>query len=128
MADQDIHFNRHGAWGVITLDRQKALNSLTMDICHAMDAQLRSWAEDDDVSAVLVEGAGDRAFCAGGDIRWLATNAKESPASAAEFFRIESKLNIYIAHYEKPSVALIDGVCMGGGVGNSAMATRRVMT
>jgi len=128
MADTDILFSREGDWGVITLDRQKALNSLTKAMCEQMDAQLRQWADDDSVHAVLVEGAGDRAFCAGGDIRWLATTAKESAAQAATFFRVEYKLNNQIAHFPKPYVALVDGICMGGGVGISAMATRRVMT
>lgn len=128
MADQDIQFTQQGSWGVITLSRPKALNSLTAAMCAAMDTQLRAWSTDDNVKAILIHGEGERAFCAGGDIRWLATTAKENPAEAATFFRTEYKLNNLIAHYPKPYVALVHGVCMGGGVGVSAMATRRVIT
>ncbi|MEO1656759.1 MAG: enoyl-CoA hydratase/isomerase family protein [Pseudomonadota bacterium] len=128
MTDIGVRFAREGGWGVITLDRPKALNSLTLDMCQAMQEQLMAWADDADVLAVLIEGAGDRAFCAGGDIRWLATTAKADPLQAASFFRTEYKLNNYIAHYPKPYIALVDGVCMGGGVGVSAMAKRRIMT
>ncbi|MEM1379475.1 MAG: enoyl-CoA hydratase/isomerase family protein [Pseudomonadota bacterium] len=128
MADQDVRFSIENGWGTITLARPKALNSLTSEMCVAMDTQLRTWADDPSVKAVLIKGEGERAFCAGGDIRWLATTAKESPTEAATFFRKEYKLNNLIAHYPKPYVALVHGVCMGGGVGVSAMADRRIMT
>jgi len=128
MTEIGVHFAKEGAWGVITLDRPKALNSLTLDMCLSMQGQLEAWATDDSVTAVLIEGAGDRAFCAGGDIRWLASTAKDDPLKAASFFRTEYKMNNYIAHYPKPYVALVDGVCMGGGVGVSATAVRRIMT
>ncbi|MCQ8185927.1 enoyl-CoA hydratase/isomerase family protein [Parvularcula maris] len=124
----DIRFSREGAFGVVTLARPKALNSLTAAMCAAMDSQLRGWAGDDGVRAVLIEGEGERAFCAGGDIRWLATTAKEDPVEAATFFRTEYRLNDLIAGYDKPYIALIDGICMGGGVGVSAMADRRIAT
>ncbi|MEM9810285.1 MAG: enoyl-CoA hydratase/isomerase family protein, partial [Pseudomonadota bacterium] len=128
MADTDIQFTRVGSWGVITLDRPKALNSLTEDMCVRMDEQLTAWADNDEVRAVLIEGEGDKAFCAGGDIRWLAETAQKDPQRAAEFFRKEYNLNDHIARFSKPYIALIDGICMGGGVGVSAMADRRVMT
>ncbi|NNU17692.1 enoyl-CoA hydratase/isomerase family protein [Parvularcula sp. ZS-1/3] len=124
----DVLFETRGGWGVITLSRPKALNALTADMCTAMDSQLRSWADDDAVKAILIEGEGEKAFCAGGDIRWLAETAKENPVEAATFFRTEYRLNNFIAHYKKPYIALIDGICMGGGVGVSAMADRRVVT
>jgi enoyl-CoA hydratase/carnithine racemase len=124
----DIRFSQEGAFGVVTLSRPKALNSLTAEMCAVMDRQLRAWAEDDAVRAVLIEGEGERAFCAGGDIRWLATTAKDDPVEAATFFRTEYKLNNLIAGYGKPYIALIDGICMGGGVGVSAMADRRIAT
>jgi enoyl-CoA hydratase/carnithine racemase len=124
----DIEFSRQGAFGVITLSRPKALNSLTADMCASMDDRLRRWARDESVRAVLIEGEGERAFCAGGDIRWLATTATQDPVEAATFFRTEYKLNNLIASFEKPYVALIDGICMGGGVGVSAMADRRIAT
>lgn len=128
MTDIGVRFEQNGGWGVITLDRPKALNSLTLAMCSAVQDQLSAWADDDGVQAVLIEGAGDRAFCAGGDIRWLTETAKNDPLEAASFFRVEYKLNNFIAHYPKPYIALIDGICMGGGVGVSATADRRIMT
>ena len=128
MTDEHVRFDRQGAWGVVTLARPKALNSLTREMCARIDAQLRSWADDDAVAAVLIEGEGERAFCAGGDIRWLATTARDDPQEAAGFFRTEYRLNALIARYPKPYIALMDGICMGGGVGVSAMAGRRIVT
>ena len=124
----DIEIERHGAWGVVTLRREKALNSLTKAMCAALDEALAEWAADDAVRAVLIEGAGDRAFCAGGDIRWLAETAKHDPAEAASFFRTEYRMNTRIHAFPKPYVALIDGICMGGGVGVSAGASHRIVT
>ena len=125
---RDLLFSREGDWGVVTLNRPQALNSLTAEMCRAFDQQLRTWAEDDQVRAVLIEGAGEKSFCAGGDIRWLATTAKDDPAQAAAFFRTEYKLNNLIADFAKPYIALMDGICMGGGVGVSGMADRRVVS
>ena len=124
----DITTERRGAWGLVTLTRERALNSLTTRMCQVLDDALAAWAEDDAVRAVLVEGAGERAFCAGGDVRWLAETAKRDPAEAATFFRTEYRLNTRIQRFEKPYVALIDGICMGGGVGISAGASHRVAT
>ena len=126
--NDDIEIKRRGAWGIATLSRERALNSLTLGMCEALDEALAAWAEDDTVRAVLIEGAGDRAFCAGGDIRWLAETAKRDPAEAASFFRAEYRLNTRIQNYPKPYVALIDGICMGGGVGVSAGASHRIVT
>ena len=125
---EDIQTERHGAWGVVTLDRERALNSLTKAMCEALDEALSAWATDDAVSAVMIEGAGERAFCAGGDIRWLAEAAKADPAEAATFFRREYRMNTRIQNFPKPYVALIDGICMGGGVGVSAGASHRIVT
>ncbi len=122
----DILFDRTGDWGVVTLNRPKALNALTRDMVNAMHAQLFEWAALNAVKAVLVKGAGDRAFCAGGDIRWLADNARTDPAGASEFFRDEYVNNALIYHYPKPYVTLIDGVVMGGGVGISVHGDFRV--
>jgi 3-hydroxyisobutyryl-CoA hydrolase len=122
----DILFEQTGAWGVVTLNREKALNALTWDMVKAMRAQLIAWAGDDTVKAVLVKGAGTRAFCAGGDIRWLHDAAKADAAHASEFFREEYRNNSLIYHYPKPYVALIDGIVMGGGVGISVHGDFRV--
>lgn len=124
----DIAFTQAGNWGVITLTRAKALNSLTMEMCAAIDQHLAAWEKDDSIKAVLVEGAGEKAFCAGGDIRWLIETGKEDPAAAAKFFRVEYLMNARIAAYTKPYVALMDGICMGGGVGISMSASHRIVT
>lgn len=123
----DILFEHTGDWGVVTLNRENALNALTWDMVKAMRAQLTAWAGDDGVKAVLVKGAGERAFCAGGDIRWLHDAAKEDAGYAAEFFREEYSNNALIYHYPKPYVALIDGINMGGGVGISVHGDFRVV-
>lgn len=122
----EILFDQVGGWGVITLNREKALNALTVPMVVAMRAQLTAWAGDDQVGAVLIKGAGEKAFCAGGDIRWLHDTAKQDTASACEFFREEYQNNVSVFHFPKPYVALIDGVVMGGGVGVSVHGEYRV--
>lgn len=122
----DILFARRGAWGVVTLNRPQALNALTWGMVEAFRAQLRKWELDPGVGAVLVKGAGDRAFCAGGDIRWLRDEAAKDPKHASGFFREEYRNNAAIHHFPKPYVALIDGVVMGGGVGVSVHGDFRV--
>ena len=122
----DILFEQSGDWGVVTLNREKALNALTWDMVKAMYAQLSTWAADRSVKAVLVRSMGDRAFCAGGDIRWLHEEAQKDAAAASEFFRDEYTNNALIYHYPKPYVSLIDGIVMGGGVGISVHGDFRV--
>lgn len=122
----DIRFERKGDWGVVTLTREKALNALSWGMVKAMRGQLMDWASRNDVKAVLVRAEGEKAFCAGGDIRWLHDAAKEDPAHASEFFREEYRNNSLIYHFPKPYVALIDGIVMGGGVGISVHGDFRV--
>ena len=124
----DIRTERQGAWGVVTLTRERALNALTTEMCAAIDDALAAWATDEDVRAVLIAGAGERAFCAGGDVRWLAETARDDPERAATFFRTEYRLNTRLHRYAKPVVALMDGIVMGGGVGLSAPAAFRIVT
>ena len=124
----EVRLERRGAWGLVTLARPKALNSLTLGMCEAMDAALAEWADDASCRAVLVRGEGERAFCAGGDVRWMHDAAKRDPAEAAGFFRTEYRLNTRMQAYRKPIVALMDGITMGGGVGVSAPARHRVAT
>ncbi|MCG8440369.1 MAG: enoyl-CoA hydratase/isomerase family protein [Caulobacterales bacterium] len=116
----EVLFERRGVWGIVTINRPDALNAINQAICAQMRRTLLDWRADDGVRAVLVRGAGDRAFCAGGDIRWLHDAAKVDRARACEFFRVEYALNSLIHHYPKPYVAIINGVTMGGGVGLSA--------
>ncbi|MEM8770884.1 MAG: enoyl-CoA hydratase/isomerase family protein [Pseudomonadota bacterium] len=125
MTDQ-ILFDRQGDWGVVTLSNEKALNALNWDMVKAMRAQLIKWAARNDVKAVMVKANGEKAFCAGGDIRWLYDTAKDDPAHASEFFREEYRNNSLIYHFPKPYVSLIDGIVMGGGVGISVHGDFRV--
>ena len=123
---EDIQFEEFNAWGVVTLNRPQALNALTFDMVKAFRAKMIAWETHPKIRAVLVKGAGDRAFCAGGDIRWLHDKARDNPAVAGEFFREEYTNNALIYHFPKPYVALIDGVVMGGGVGVSVHGDFRV--
>jgi enoyl-CoA hydratase len=123
-----------GAVGVITLNRPKALNALDHAMCLAIDAALKVWANDDRVAAVLIRGAGDRAFCAGGDVRAVREDGlawKRGTSDGAltrDFFRDEYRMNRRIAAFPKPYIALIDGITMGGGVGLSVHGRYRVAT
>lgn len=126
MSDGDVLFERRGALGLITLNRPKALNALTHAMCVAMKTQLDAWAKDPAVSAVAVRGEGDRAFCAGGDIRALYDSGRQGTPYAFEFYRDEYRLNAAIKHFPKPYVALIRGIVMGGGVGVSVNGSHRV--
>jgi enoyl-CoA hydratase len=122
----DVLFERRGAIGLITLNRPKALNALTGDMCLAMKAQLAEWAADAAVKTVVVRGTGERAFCAGGDIRALYESGKAGTPYALDFYRDEYRLNAAIKHYPKPYVALLRGIVMGGGVGVSVHGSHRV--
>lgn len=115
--------------GLIVLNRPKALNALTLDGVRAMDPALRRLADDPAVRCVVVEGAGEKAFCAGGDIRrmWEANKAADV-AYLQAFFGEEYRLNRLIKTYAKPYVALMDGVTMGGGVGVSVHGSHRIAT
>ena len=121
-----IIVRRDGSIGRITLNRPKALNALTTDMCEAMTRALLDWRDDASVLAVVVDGAGDRAFCAGGDVVMLHDSGKAKDGRAEAFWRTEYALNAQIQTYPKPYVALIDGIVMGGGVGLSVHGEHRV--
>ena len=124
--DAEILFETRGAVGLITLNRPKALNALTHAMCVSMHAKLDEWARDASVACVVVQGEGERAFCAGGDIRTLYNSGKAGTPYAVEFYRDEYLLNAAIKHYPKPYVALLRGFVMGGGVGVSVHGSHRV--
>ena len=126
--EAEVLFERRGAAGFITLNRPKALNALTLGMVRAIHPQLIAWADDAHVQCVVVEAAGDKAFCAGGDIRALYDWGRASDPAALDFWREEYKLNTYIKRYRKPYVALMDGINMGGGVGISVHGSHRVAT
>jgi enoyl-CoA hydratase len=112
----------------ITLNRPKALNALTLDMAVTMTKYLRAWATNPEVGAILIDGAGERGLCAGGDIRALYDAAKSKSPLPEQFWSTEYHLNLLIARYPKPIIAVMDGVVMGGGVGVSAHASHRVVT
>ena len=127
--EQTVVTSRDGRVGRILLNRPRALNALDLSMIRACAASLETWRADPHVDAVVIEGAGDRAFCAGGDIRALRdAQVSGDRASADQFFEEEYALNLTIATYPKPYIALIDGICMGGGIGLSVHAPYRVAT
>ncbi len=125
----EIRFERRGGLVVVTLDRPRALNALSLAMCQALDAGLIAWQADPTVRAVLIKGTGERAFCAGGDIRALhQILTTEGTAAAAGFYALEYPMNARLHHFPKPYVALLDGITMGGGVGVSVHGSHRVVT
>ncbi len=128
MSEEDILFDVAQGRGRIILNRPKALNALSFAMAKRMDARLAEWADDPAVRFVVIEGAGERAFCAGGDIRELYRSMDDPDSTlAADFYRVEYRLNHRIFAFPKPYVALIDGVVMGGGVGVSIHGSHRVV-
>ena len=126
--DGEVIVRAEGALRRITLNRPKALNALTLNMAGIMTDHLRAWASDAQVGAVLLDGAGDRGFCAGGDIRALYDAAKSGGDLPEQFWSTEYHLDVLIARYPKPVVVVMDGMVMGGGVGLSAYASHRVVT
>ncbi len=125
MSDE-ISFETRGPLGLITMTRPKALNALTLSMIREMQPQLDRWAADPAIAAVAIRGEGERAFCAGGDVRAVWTAGQDGNFQpgirshlAGDFFREEYQLNRRIHTFEKPYIALIDGITMGGGVGLS---------
>ncbi len=112
----------------LTLNRPKALNALTLGMAATMTERLTAWASDPTVGAVMIDGAGDRALCAGGDLRGLYDAAKAGSRFPENFWADEYRLDLLIARYPKPIVAVMDGLVMGGGVGISMHAAHRVVT
>lgn len=127
-AGEDLLFEQRGPLVVVTLNRPKALNALTHEMALALETRLKRYAGDDSVQAVLVRGAGERAFCAGGDIRRLYDTGRAGERYPYEFYRDEYRLNALIHHYPKPYIAFIDGICMGGGVGLSVHGSHRIVS
>lgn len=120
---------RQSRLGILTLNRPKVLNALDLDMVRAMRQALEAWAGDPDVAYVIVEGAGEKGLCAGGDVVSAVKAAGAGDRQLARtFWAEEYALNSMIAHYPKPYIALMDGVVMGGGVGISAHGSHRIVT
>lgn len=124
----DLVVRRDGAAGVIRLNRPKAINAMTLEMSIGIDAALDRFEADPDVAVIVLEGAGERGLCAGGDIRGLWESSREGGDLGARFWRQEYVMNARIAKYPKPYVAFMDGLVMGGGVGLSGHASHRIVT
>jgi enoyl-CoA hydratase len=117
-----------GGIGRITLNRPRAIHALNHAMCEAMTEALLAWRGDEAVQSVLIDHAGERGFCAGGDIRMIAESGAGDASEAKAFFDTEYKLNALLFDYPKPITAIVDGIVMGGGVGISEPADVRIAT
>ncbi len=128
MVTADVLFSVEKQVAFITLNRPKALNALNFSMIQALYQQLLEWQQDDDIHAVVIQAAEGKAFCAGGDIKWLYETGKNDVALALSFFEQEYRLNQLIHNYPKPYVAIMDGMTMGGGVGVSLHGSHPIAT
>ncbi|MBL8563625.1 MAG: enoyl-CoA hydratase/isomerase family protein [Gemmobacter sp.] len=123
----DISLRIEGRAGRATLTRPAALNALSYEMCKALDAALVAWAADPAVALVVIDAEGERAFCAGGDIAELyAEGLRGNAAYGQAFWRDEYRMNARIGAYPKPVISLVQGFCMGGGVGVACHASHRI--
>lgn len=126
---RDLIVRQSGKAGHITLNRPQALNALTHAMCLELERAMQGWAVDDGIGLLLIDAAGEKAFCAGGDIVSIYNEGKSGKdANALKFWRDEYRLNHAISAYSKPYVAIMDGIVMGGGVGVSAHGSHRIVT
>ena len=128
----DVIAERAGHLGLITLNRPKALNALSLAMVRELNHVLLQWQDDAEIQAVVVRGSNKEgpfgAFCAGGDIRYFHQAALSGDVTLEDFFTEEYSLNHLIQNYAKPYIALMDGIVMGGGMGISQGAALRVVT
>jgi enoyl-CoA hydratase len=128
VAGPDLIARREGHAGIVRLNRPKAINAVTLEMLFDIDKALDRFEADPGVAVIVLEGAGDRGLCAGGDIRALYESSKVSGDLGKVLWREEYILNARIAKFPKPYVAFMDGIVMGGGVGLSAHSSHRVVT
>jgi enoyl-CoA hydratase len=125
----DLILKQQGTAGRATLNRPHALNAITHQMLLDLETTLQNWATDENIKLALIDAAGDRAFCAGGDIVDLyAEGIKGRDEMARTFWRDEYRINAAIDSYAKPYIAIMDGIVMGGGVGISAHGSHRIVT
>ena len=127
-AEPEVLTRLEGRVGRITLNRPGALHALTTNMCRLMTDALLAWRDDPDVALVMFDHSGERGFCAGGDIRMLADSGAGDGREAREFFFIEYRLNDLLFRYPKPTLAIMDGITMGGGVGLAQPCRYRLAT
>jgi enoyl-CoA hydratase len=128
LIEGDLIARREGAVGVIRLNRPKAINAVTLEMFRDVDRALDAFEADPAVAVILLEGAGERGLCAGGDIRALWESSKVKGDLGKILWREEYILNARIKKFPKPYVSFMDGIVMGGGVGLSAHSSHRVAT
>ena len=126
--NEDVLVTVVNGMGRLTLNRPKAINSLTHPMVTDIAKTLKTWENDDSIAAVVVSGAGDRGLCAGGDVVAIYHDAKAGGSASRRFWHDEYVLNSYIGRYPKPYVAIMNGITMGGGVGISAHGSVRIVT
>lgn len=114
--------------GYLTLNRPAGINALTLNMVRELHRRLTEWADDPDVLAVVMRGAGEKGFCAGGDVRALCDSYKRHDNLHKTFFKEEYQLDLLLHLYRKPVVALMDGFTLGGGMGLAQAAELRVVT
>lgn len=128
MSEPEILTRIEAGVGIITLNRPKVIHALNKAMCEAMTEALLDWRDNAAVRSVLIDHAGERGFCAGGDIRMIAESGAGDASEAKAFFHAEYRLNHLLFDYPKPITAIVDGIVMGGGVGISEPADVRVAT
>ena len=124
----DVLISTDGPVARIRLNRPQALHALTREMCETMSAALLDWRNDAQIKVVILDHAEGRGFCAGGDVVMLAKSGAVDGEQARAFFHSEYRLNHLLFTYPKPTVALMDGITMGGGVGISLPCTHRIAT
>ena len=124
----DVLISAERGVGRIRLNRPKAIHALTTEMCEVMSEALLRWRTDSNIQCILIDHAEGRGFCAGGDVVMLAKSGAGDAHKAKEFFFAEYRLNHLLFSYEKPTIAIMDGITMGGGVGISQPCTFKVAT
>jgi enoyl-CoA hydratase len=128
VTEGDLIARREGSAGIIRLNRPKAINAMTLEMSESIDRALDQFEADPAVAVVVLEGAGERGLCAGGDIRGLYESSCAGGDLGARFWRQEYIMNARIGKFPKPYIAFMDGLVMGGGVGLSGHSSHRVVT
>jgi len=124
----DVLISSERGVGRLRLNRPKAIHALTTEMCQAMSEALLRWRTDSSIQCVVIDHAEGRGFCAGGDVVMLAKSGAGDAHKAREFFFAEYRLNHLLFSYEKPTLAIMDGITMGGGVGISQPCAFKVAT
>ncbi|MFJ8103463.1 enoyl-CoA hydratase/isomerase family protein [Lysinibacillus sp. NPDC096212] len=130
MENEVIFSVSDGGAAIITLNRPKALNSLSTQMLKPIGEKLKEWQANDQIHLIILRGAGEKGFCAGGDIKTLyeARSSQVASKNAEVFFEEEYQVDMAIYHYPKPIIACLDGIVMGGGVGLTYGASHRIVT